>query len=140
MSADVLHATMVLRVLRYLDGGLVVNVERTSLDRESHLSEEIAHPESLLSGGDGRDVLSFCSRKRLDGLQATGPADSSSSHLDNITAGRAFGIMLTSKVSVREGREPGLGTVRSVGELEIHGASEVAHEMLDRFPVCHARI
>ena len=66
---EVLHAAMVLRVLGDLDGGLVVDVERTRTDREPHLCEEIAHPESLLSRCNSRDVLRFSGRQRLNGLQ-----------------------------------------------------------------------
>ena len=84
-QVQVLHAAMVLRILGDLDGGLVVDVERTRTDREPHLCEEIAHPESLLSRCNSRDVLCFGGGQGLDGLQAAGPADSSSTHLDNIT-------------------------------------------------------
>ena len=39
-QVKVLHAAMVLRVLGYLDGGLVVDVERTRTDRKAHLCKE----------------------------------------------------------------------------------------------------
>ena len=103
---QVLHAPMMLRILRYLQCGLIVDVEhRRRVEFVAERMQQIAKEENFLCGSRSINIFGFSGRESDNRLEATLPTNRSSTHLDKIARGRATSIRVPSMIRVGIGQE-----------------------------------
>src|SRR6266487_4967336 len=119
---QVLHATMVLRILSHRESRAIVNVESgRGIKGVAQLCKQIAQPEDLLTSRGCSNILCFGGGECNNALKATGPADCTISHLHNIATGRATIVRVPGMVSISVSGEELRGWSRSsVSELVVH--------------------
>lgn len=136
-----LHMSMVLRVLCYLESGLVIDVEnRRRVEVVAKGSEQVAKKEDLLASSGGSNVLCLRGGESNKGLKARLPGDCTSAYLHDVARGRAAVVWIPCMVRVGVGVEElseGRRSVR-VSEFVVQRALEIAKEVLDSLPMLEA--
>src|SRR4051794_22851937 len=83
---QVLHATMMLRIARYLNGRVVIhNKRRRMCESHAKLLQNIAQPNELFPSLNSSDVLSFCARQSYNRFQFASLGDSCTSTSHQVT-------------------------------------------------------
>src|SRR6266487_4858521 len=115
---QVLHVTVVLRILSHRECRAIVYVESgRGIKGVAQLCKQIAQPEDLLTSRGCSNILCFSGGECNNALKATGPADRTIAHLHNITAGRATIVRVPSMVSICvSGEKIRRGSRASVGK------------------------
>jgi hypothetical protein len=127
---DVFGAIMSDRILRELNGGIVVieNGEGTR-DRVAERFEKSAEPDGLSGGIGGSHVFSFGSRESCGWLSSGFPGYQSSKSTEEVSGSRSASVQASTPVGISIAQDDPLARGGVVGEAELNGALEVSKKV-----------